>query len=129
MSYNRYQTSANNTQDAVQRPTRTILDFGNQDDGANRDDVRDALLRESGHITRSEQLLDEQFEVASRARENLVSQRWSIKNMQTQFNNITEQFQSINALIRRIIARKRRDRIIIAIVFTICLGILLYLLS
>lgn len=129
MSYNHYITSANSTQEAVQRPTRTILDFGNQDDGAERDGVRDALLRESNHITRSEQLLDEQFEVASRARENLVNQRWSIKNMQTQYNNITEQFQSINVLIKRIITRKRRDRIILAIVFTICLGILLYLIS
>lgn len=126
MSYNRYPTTA---QDAAQRPTRTILDFGSQEDGVERDGVRDALLQESGHITRSEQLLDEQIEIASRARENLENQRWSIKNMQTQFNSITGQFQSVNVLIKRIISRKKRDRIIIALVFSVCLVILFYLLS
>lgn len=128
MSYNRYPNSSHERQDAVQRPTRTILDFGNQDEEIEHVGVRDALLKESGHITRSEQLLDEQFEIASRARENLENQKWTIKNMQTQYNNITNQFQSVNTLIKKIILRKRRDRIILAIVFCICLGLLLYMI-
>lgn len=113
--------------DATQKPQRTVLDFGNEDDDTGSN-VRDALLRESGHITRSEQLLDEQFDVAVKTRETLINQRWTIKSMQTQYNNITNQFQSIGTLIKRIRARKQRDTIILALVFCICLGLLLYYL-
>lgn len=125
MSHNRFQGMSYDRADADEKPQRTILDFGVEEDEAGNG-VRDALLRESGHITRSEQLLDEQFDVAVKTRETLINQRWTIKSMQTQYNNITNQFQTIGTLIKRIRARKQRDTIILALVFCVCLGLLLY---
>lgn len=127
MSYNRFNnTSANDVRDqtATQRPTRTILNFEQEDD--NDKVVRESLLRESGHMTRSEHLLDEQFDLAIKTRENLVNQRLTINSMREGYNNITDRFSSVNQLIKKIRLRKRRDTIIVAIVFSICLGILLY---
>lgn len=108
-----------------QRPQRTILNFDYEDGDIDKS-MRESLLKESGHLTRSEQLIDEQFEVAVKTRESLVNQRWTIKNMQTQFTGITQQFGSVNELVRKIRLRKRRDTIIVAIVFSLCLGFLLY---
>lgn len=125
MSHNRFQNPSYDRTDTPQKPQRTILDFGSEENESNSS-VREALLRESRHLTTSEQLLDEQFEVAVKTRETLLNQRWTIKSMQTQYNNITNQFQSIGALIKRIKVRKQRDTIILAVVFCICLGLLLY---
>lgn len=124
MSYSRNPPpTTSNIQEPFQRPQRTILDFG-QEDG--RDPLKESLLRESNHLTRSEQLLDEQFDLAIKTRESLVNQRWSIRSMQNQYNNITDRFQSVTTLVKRIRIRKRRDTIIVAIVFSICLALLLY---
>lgn len=117
-------------QQQQQRPHQTVLNFGSDDDTDQYTEtdrsIRESLLREDGHLSRSEQLLDEQFDLALRTRENLVNQRWSIKSMSDQFNSVTNRFSAINALVKKIRVRKRRDTIIIAIVFAICLGFLLY---
>lgn len=122
MSYNRFQNPSKEIK--TSKPQSTILNFG-QDDSENNQ-IREALLKESGSISRSEQLLDEQFEVAVKTRETLVNQRWTIKSMQSQYDSVAERFQSIGSLIRKIRVRKRRDTIIIAIVFCICLFFLIY---
>lgn len=125
MSYSDYtSSSANNYPGASQKSQRTVLNFGSEDE---RDSsVRDALLRESDHITRSEQLLDEQFEIAIKTRESLIDQRWAIKSMQRQYNNITNRFSTIGNLVKKISIRKRRDTIIVAVVFSICLVLFLW---
>lgn len=110
--------------ESQQRPRSTILNFGPESDG--HDEVREALLRESGSLTRSEQLLDEQFDIAIETRENLIQQRWTIKSMQRQFNDVTNRFTGVNALMKKIGIRKRRDTIIVAVVFCLCLVIFLY---
>lgn len=126
MSYNNFQSTSNNNQSqATQRPLRTILNF-DQDDEVIDTSAREFLLKESGHLTRSEQLLDEQYDIAIKARENLTNQRWSIKAIQEGYNNVTQRFAPINTLVKKIRIRRRRDTIIIAIVFSICLGLLLY---
>lgn len=123
MSYGDYTAnSTDNYSSASQRPQRTVLNFGSEDDTS----VRDALLKESDHISRSEQLLDEQFEIAIKTRENLVDQRWAIKSMQKQYNDITSRFQTIGTLVKKIGIRKRRDTIIVAIVFSVCLVLFLW---
>lgn len=129
MSYNNFQSSSGTTNQSqpTQRPLRTILNF-DQDDEVIDTSAREFLLKESGHLSRSEQLLDEQYDIAIKARENLTNQRWSIKAIQQSYNNVTHQFTSINALVKKIRVRKRRDTIIIAIIFSICLGFLLYTL-
>jgi len=124
MSYNRFQSSANVHNDQPHRSKQTILDFGHDDNSAIS--VREALLKESGHLTNSERLLDEQYELALKTREDLVNQRWSIKSMQRQYNNIIDKFQGINTLVKKIRLRKRRDTIIVAVVFGLCFGFLIY---
>lgn len=123
MSYNRFQNPSKDT--ATNKPQNTILNFGQEDDSENNQ-IRESLLKESGHISRSEQLLDEQFEIAVKTRETLVNQRWTIKSMQSQYDSVTQRFQTIGSLIKKIRIRKRRDTIIIAIVFCICLFFLIY---
>lgn len=100
------------------------MDFGQEPDG--RDELKESLLKESGSISRSERLLDEQFEIALETRENLVNQRWTIKSMQRQLDSVTGRFQSVNALMKKIGIRKRRDTIIVAVVFCICLVLFIY---
>uniref|UniRef100_A0A6G1SFS6 Golgi SNAP receptor complex member 1 n=1 Tax=Aceria tosichella TaxID=561515 RepID=A0A6G1SFS6_9ACAR len=117
--------------DSYNRPHQrsTILNFDQDDDdvGHNGDNgVKEALLRESGHLTNSERLLDEQYELAWKTRENLMHQRSAISSMRESLNNITGRFTVVNDLVKRIKIRKRRDTIIVAIVFSICLGLLLY---
>lgn len=109
---------------STKRPQSTILNFDQEDDSEGN--IRETLLRESGHLSRSEQLLDEQFELAIKTRETLVNQRWTIKSMQSQYNGITERFKTIGSLIKMIRVRKRRDTIIVAVVFAICMFILMY---
>lgn len=113
-----------NTTQRVPRAS-TVLNFDQDEDDTDRG-LRESLLKESGHLTRSEQLLDEQFELALKTRENLVQQRSTINSMREGFNNITNQFTSVNGLIKKIRIRKRRDTIVVAIVFAICLGLFLY---
>lgn len=121
MSFNEYKAQAN------KRPDKTVLDFSdNRETNDEEKSIRESLLRESGHLTNSEQLLDEQFELAVKTREDLRNQRWTIKSMQSQYNDLTSRFHIVNTLIRRIRARKRRDTIILALVVCICLGFLLY---
>lgn len=113
--------------EATHRPQRssTILNF-DQDDDKYDHGMRESLLKESGHLTRSEQLIDEQFDLALKTRENLINQRNTINSMRTGFSNITNQFTSVNGLIKKIKIRKRRDTIIVAVIFAICLGLFLY---
>lgn len=124
MSFHRYQpTCQPNSGEST--PGRTVLNFEQEEDEAD-DNVRATLLRESGHLTRSERLLDEQYDIAIRAREDLINQRSIIRSMQNQYNSVTERFLAVNSVIKKIARRKRRETIILAIVFAIALGFLLY---
>lgn len=125
MSYNYQPPIDEQSSPVTQRPQRTILNF-DQDDEVIDTSAREFLLRESGHLTRSEQLLDEQYDIAVRARENLTNQRWSIRAIQENYKNVAQRFTPINNLVKKIRMRKRRDTIIVAIVFSLCLGFLLY---
>lgn len=105
---------------------RTILNFDQEDEDDRENNIRATLLRESGHLIRSEQLIDEQYDIALRAREELINQRSIIRSMQDQYNNVTGKFQLVNSVIKKIYIRRRRETIILAIVFSICLGFLIY---
>lgn len=120
MSYDRFDKKDDDSKH------RTILNFDQDEDNDTDYNIRSTLLRESGHITRSEQLIDEQYDLALRAREDLINQRTIIKSMQNQYNVVTNKFQSVNDIIRKIYIRKRRETIILAVVFGLCLGFLIY---
>ena len=101
----------------------TILNFDDQDE---QDVDRRSLLKESGHLSRSEVLLDEQLEIAARTRERLAEQRSTFSALRQRLDVTTNQFGAINSLIKRINIKKRKDTIVVAIVFSLCLGLLLY---
>lgn len=132
MAYDRSTSTKYHQNTAIQRPTAsksTVLNFDQDDDDPREDrTIREALLKESSHLDRSEQLLDEQFDLALKTRENLIYQRTTINSMRDGFNSIVGRFTTVNDLIKRIRLRKRRDTIIVAIVFSICLGLLIYYL-
>lgn len=111
---------------------RTILNFNDDDFGdqysAQNSKVTDALLKESQHITNSEILLDEQLDLAYNTREKLRNQRTIIKSMQTQYNDIANRFPIISNILSKIQMRKRRDTIILGIVFAVCLCLFIYML-
>lgn len=113
--------------DMARNSERTILSFHDDNDHY-ESKSSDTLLRESRHIQSSEILIDEQLDIAMRTRETLKNQRHAIKAMQTQFTNITNKFPIINSLVQRIHIRKRRDTIILAIVFCLCAATLFYYL-
>lgn len=105
---------------------RTILTFDNDNDDRGNFRLTDALLKESNHISNSERALDEQLELAEKTRETLKNQRSIIKSMQTKYNDITNMFPVIGNLMSKIQMRKRRDTIVLAVVFCLALGLLLY---
>lgn len=125
MSYSRFNNSLHDSSNQEKAQSSvTVLNFDQDDD--NETSVRATLLRESGHITRSEQLIDEQYDIAVKAREDLLHQRAIIRSMQNQYNSVTERFQIVNSVIKKIALRKRKETIILAIVFALALGFLLY---
>lgn len=120
MSYHRFDDSVTNSNH------RTILNFDQDEEYDTDHNIRSTLLKECGHITRSEQLIDEQYDIALKAREDLIHQRTIIKSMQNQYNAVTNKFQVVNDTIRKIYIRRRRETIILAVVFGLCLGFLIY---
>lgn len=107
------------------------MNFDHDDDEVDQisgSGVKEALLRESGHLTNSERLLDEQYDLALRTRENLMHQRSTINSMKENLIGVTSRFILVNDVIKRIKMRRKRDTIIVAIVSSICLGFLVYYL-
>lgn len=115
-AYNRFNTFESNR--------NTVLNFDQDDD--HEIAARETLLRESGHLERSEQMLDEQYDIAVKSREELIHQRETIRSMQSRYASVTDKFQHVNTLLKKIGIRKRRDTIIVGVVFCICLFFLLY---
>lgn len=121
------------SRDSYHRPHQrsTILNFDQDDDEVDQiggSGVKEALLRESGHLTNSERLLDEQYDLALKTRESLMHQRTTINSMKESLIGVTSRFALVNDVIKRIKIRRRRDTIIVAIVCSVCLGFLVYYL-
>ena len=82
-------------------------------------------LKEHEHARNSDQLLDEQINVAMATKENLLSQRNIFKQIQTKMNTMTSRLPVINSLMQRINIRKKRDSITLGIVIGICFILLI----
>lgn len=76
-------------------------------------------------IFSSNNLVDEQISIAMETRDHLTSQRIIFKRFQTRINDLSNRFPLINSLIQRIHIRKRRDSIILGLVFVTCTVLLL----
>ncbi|XP_014253531.1 Golgi SNAP receptor complex member 1 [Cimex lectularius] len=86
----------------------------------------DMYLKEHEHLRSSDRLIDDQISIAVETRENLLSQRNSMKKLQTRLHDIGQRFPIVNSLVQRIVIRKKRDSIIIGFIVFFCVLILLF---
>ncbi|XP_050302895.1 Golgi SNAP receptor complex member 1 [Anthonomus grandis grandis] len=111
-----------NSQHESRKEREDLLSGGNDSafrgDGINN--RRDMYLKENQHIYNSDHLINDQISIAVETREHLTSQRYTLKRLQTRFNDISNKYPIINSLISRINIRKRRDSIIIGLVVALC---------
>ncbi|KAJ2840472.1 protein transport protein gos1 [Coemansia sp. 'formosensis'] len=121
--FNRYQT---NVQAALTRSE--LLTGSNSDGGANVAD-RDRLVQERGRIDQAHTDIDMVLDHAFSVRQDLVEQRSMIGGVTSRMVNVTERIPGINLLLGRIRSRKRKEKVVLAIVLSICISILLYVLS
>ncbi|XP_071484390.1 Golgi SNAP receptor complex member 1-like [Diadema antillarum] len=86
----------------------------------------DLYLKENEHIRNSERIADETISVAMATKENLSSQKSTLKKISTSMNTMANRFPVLNSLIQRINLRKRRDSLILGGVIAVCLVLLLW---
>jgi len=86
----------------------------------------DMYLKEHDHLLNSDRLVDEQISIAMSTKENLQTQKSSLKSITQKISLVTNRFPVINSLIVRINFRKRRDSIILGIVIAVCVILLLW---
>ncbi|XP_037950202.1 Golgi SNAP receptor complex member 1-like [Teleopsis dalmanni] len=86
---------------------------------------RDMYLKEGGHVANSNQMINDQINIAIETREHLLSQRQAFKRLQTRFNDISNRFPLISSLIQRINIKKKRDSLILGAVIAVCVFLLL----
>ncbi|BES91218.1 Succinyl-CoA:3-ketoacid-coenzyme A transferase [Nesidiocoris tenuis] len=84
------------------------------------------FLKENEHIRSSDRLIDDQISIAVETRENLMSQRLTMKKLQTRMHDLSNRFPLVNSLIQRINLRKRRDSLVLGLVVFICTFLLLF---
>jgi Golgi SNAP receptor complex protein 1 len=73
----------------------------------------------------SERMVDDQISIAVETREHLVSQRLSMKRIQTRIHDLGSRFPMVNSLVQRINLRKRRDSLIIGVLVAVCTFLML----
>ncbi|KAJ2095290.1 protein transport protein gos1 [Coemansia sp. S100] len=122
--FNRYQT---NVQAAL---TRSELLTGSKSGNSVADVAdRDRLVQERGRIDQAHTDIDMVLDHAFSVRQDLVEQRSIIGGATSRMVSVTERIPGINLLLGRIRSRKRKEKVVLAIVLSICISILLYVLS
>jgi len=86
---------------------------------------QDSYLRELGHITNSNKLLDRNLEVAQMIRKDLAGQRRFFLNITHKVKNIANRFPLMNNMLQKIKFKKRKDSLVLGFVIALCLIILL----
>uniref|UniRef100_A0A1B6EMF4 Golgi SNAP receptor complex member 1 n=1 Tax=Cuerna arida TaxID=1464854 RepID=A0A1B6EMF4_9HEMI len=99
------------------------IDSYKNSNGLNR--RMDLYMKENKHIRNSDRMIDEQITIAVETREHLVSQRLSMKRLQTRIHDLSSRFPLVNSLVQRINIRKRRDSLILGLVVGLCTFLLL----
>ena len=82
-------------------------------------------MKEYDHLKSSHNLIDQQIELAVSVKENLTSQRQSLRYIQTKMNSIAHKFPMINNLVQKIKFKKKKDSIVLGVVIALCLIIML----
>ncbi|XP_053200664.1 Golgi SNAP receptor complex member 1-like [Panonychus citri] len=119
---NEFRKTRSNMMDVIQREQLLSGNKRNTDypSLSSTNKITDLYLKEQEHIRNSEIMIEEQINIASRTRENLINQRTTFKAFQTQMTTLANRFPLINSLIHRINIRKRKDTIIISGVIAVC---------
>lgn len=65
------------------------------------------------------------FRIAELTKENLQSQRQSMRLIQQKMNTLAHKFPLINNLVQKIKFKKRKDTIVLATVISVCLILML----
>jgi len=82
-------------------------------------------MKEYDHLKSSHSLIDQQLEIAELTKENLQSQRQTLRMIQQKMNTLAHKFPLINNLVKRVKLKKRKDSIILAAVISVCLILML----
>jgi len=82
-------------------------------------------MKEYDHLKNSHALIDQQLETAEHTKENLQSQRQSLRLIQQKMNTLAHKFPLINNLVQKIKFKKRKDSIILGTVISVCLILML----
>ncbi|KAJ2339675.1 protein transport protein gos1 [Coemansia sp. RSA 2673] len=122
--FNRYQT---NVQAALTRSE--LLTGSNSGNSVANVADRDRLVHERGRIDQAHTDIDMVLDHAFSVRQDLVEQRSIIGGATSRMVSVTERIPGINLLLGRIRSRKRKEKVVLAIVLSICISILLYVLS
>lgn len=103
---------------------REIDSYKSSSGGLNR--RTDLYLKENEHIRNSERIADETISVAMATKENLSSQKLTLKKISSSMNSMANRFPVLNSLMQRINLRKRRDSLILGGVIAVCIVLLLW---
>ncbi|XP_022108858.1 Golgi SNAP receptor complex member 1-like isoform X1 [Acanthaster planci] len=103
---------------------RREIDSYKNSSGLNR--RTDLYLKENEHIRNADRIADETIGVAIATKENLMSQRGTLKKISTGVTNMANRFPVINSLVQRINLKKRRDSLILAGVIAVCIIFILW---
>ncbi|KAJ2772784.1 protein transport protein gos1, partial [Coemansia nantahalensis] len=90
---------------------------------------RDRLVGERAQIDQAHTDIDMVLEQAFRVHHDLGEQRSIISGATARMVSVSERIPGINMLLGRIRSRKRREKVVLAVVITICASILLYVLT
>ncbi|KAJ1661187.1 protein transport protein gos1 [Coemansia sp. RSA 1694] len=123
--FNRYKA---NVQAALSRSDLMAGSNGGRSGAVNVAD-RDRLVHERGRIDQAHTDIDMVLDHAFSVRQDLAEQRSMIGGATSRMVSITERIPGINLLLGRIRSRKRKEKVVLAIVLSICISILLYVLS
>ncbi|KAJ2798640.1 protein transport protein gos1 [Coemansia guatemalensis] len=123
--FQRYQT---NVQAALAR-SELLGDGAGDGSGAVDVSDRDRLVDERIRIDQTHTDIDMVLDQAFSVRQDLAEQRTIISSATAKMVNVTERIPGVNMLLGRIRSRKRREKVVLAIVLATCISILLFVLS
>ncbi|KAJ2719186.1 protein transport protein gos1 [Coemansia sp. Benny D115] len=121
-----FQRYKSNVQTAL---ARSELLEGGRTVGAQDLEDRDRLVMERARIDQAHADIDMVLDQAFSVRQDLAEQRSFIGGATSKMVDVTERIPGINLLLGRIRSRKRKEKVVLAIVMAICISILLFVWS
>lgn len=85
------------------------------------------MLHERGRVDNSNNMTDTLLAQAYATREELLTQRASLANIQRRLFNTASSIPGINTVISKINTRKKRDSLILAVIITLGILFILFL--